>query len=90
MQSITIFGYIHANLPALEAVLPDVEARGLSPFYCLGDLVSYRTFPNDSALNVPVAPMAKAASGSATRGSVATAVITNTRPAVIKNSIPNN
>ena len=47
MQSITIFGYIHANLPALEAVLPDVEARGLSPFYCLGDLVSYRTFPNE-------------------------------------------
>ncbi len=47
MQSITIFGDIHANLPALEAVLADMEARGLSPLYCLGDLVGYGTFPNE-------------------------------------------
>ena len=47
MQSITIFGDIHANLPALEAVLADMEARDLSPFYCLGDLVGYGTFPNE-------------------------------------------
>ena len=47
MQSITIFGDIHANLPALEAVLADIEARDLSPLYCLGDLVGYGTFPNE-------------------------------------------
>jgi predicted phosphodiesterase len=47
MQSVTIFGDIHANLPALEAVLADIEARGLSPDYCLGDLVGYGTFPNE-------------------------------------------
>jgi putative phosphoesterase len=47
MQSITIFGDIHANLPALEAVLADMEARNLSPLYCLGDLVGYGTFPNE-------------------------------------------
>lgn len=47
MQSITIFGDIHANLPALEAALADIEARGLSPLYCLGDLVGYGTFPNE-------------------------------------------
>ena len=47
MQSITIFGDIHANLPALEAVLADMEARDLSPFYCLGDLVGYGTFSNE-------------------------------------------
>ena len=47
MQSITIFGDIHANLPALEAVLADMEARNLSSLYCLGDLVGYGTFPNE-------------------------------------------
>jgi putative phosphoesterase len=47
MQGITIFGDIHANLPALEAVLADIEARDLSPLYCLGDLVGYGTFPNE-------------------------------------------
>ena len=47
MQRVTIFGDIHGNLPALEAVLNDTEARGLSPDYCLGDLVGYGTFPNE-------------------------------------------
>ncbi len=45
--SITIFGDIHANLPALEAVFQDIEARGLGNLYCLGDLVGYGTFPNE-------------------------------------------
>src|SRR5688500_8972152 len=47
MERNTIFGDIHGNLPALEAVLADIEARGLSPDYCLGDLVGYGTFPNE-------------------------------------------
>ena len=47
MQSVTIFGDIHGNLPALEAVLSDIEIRKLSPLYCLGDLVGYGTFPNE-------------------------------------------
>lgn len=47
MKSVTIFGDIHGNLPALEAVLADMEARDLSPLYCLGDLVGYGTFPNE-------------------------------------------
>ena len=46
-SSITIFGDIHANLPALEAVLQDINARGLTNLYCLGDLVGYGTFPNE-------------------------------------------
>jgi predicted phosphodiesterase len=45
--SITIFGDIHANLPALEAVFADIDARGLTNLYCLGDLVGYGTFPNE-------------------------------------------
>jgi predicted phosphodiesterase len=47
LASITIFGDIHANLPALEAVLQDIEARGLKQLYCLGDLVGYGTFPDE-------------------------------------------
>lgn len=47
MNQITIFGDIHANLPALEAVLADIEQRGLTNLYCLGDLVGYGTFPNE-------------------------------------------
>ncbi len=45
MNQVTIFGDIHANLPALEAVQVDMAARELSNFYCLRDLVSYGTFP---------------------------------------------
>ncbi len=47
MNQLTIFGDIHANMPALEAVLADIERRGLSNLYCLGDLVGYGTFPNE-------------------------------------------
>ena len=47
MEQMTIFGDIHANMPALAAVLADMEARGLGNRYCLGDLVGYGTFPNE-------------------------------------------
>lgn len=47
MEYITIFGDIHANLPALEAVLTDMDERHLQNRYCLGDLVGYGTFPNE-------------------------------------------
>lgn len=47
MRTLTIFGDIHGNLPALEAVFADMDARGLTERYCLGDLVGYGTFPNE-------------------------------------------
>ncbi len=47
MNKITVFGDIHANLPALEAVFADMAARGLDNFYCLGDLVGYGVWPNE-------------------------------------------
>ena len=47
MQSATIFGDIHGNLPALQAVLADIESHHSTPLYCLGDLVGYGTFPNE-------------------------------------------
>ena len=58
MQRVTIFGDIHGNLPALESVLADMDAQGLTPLYCLGDLVGYGTFPNEviemiRQLNIP-------------------------------------
>lgn len=38
---------VHANLPALEAVLADVERRGLDAAYHLGDLVGYGPWPDE-------------------------------------------
>lgn len=47
MNGLAIFGDIHANLPALEAVWADMNQREVVERYCLGDLVGYGTFPND-------------------------------------------
>jgi predicted phosphodiesterase len=39
---------IHGNLPALEAVLADIDARGdVEAIYHLGDLVGYAPWPNE-------------------------------------------
>ncbi len=59
MDYITVFGDIHANMPALTAVLADMDARELANRYCLGDLVGYGVQPNEvvaavRALGVPV------------------------------------
>jgi len=47
MNQITVFGDIHGNMPALEAVFADIEKRQLNNLYCLGDLVGYGTSPNE-------------------------------------------
>lgn len=47
MNQITVFGDIHGNLPALEAVFADMEQRELTNLYCLGDLVGYGVWPNE-------------------------------------------
>lgn len=52
MSYLTIFGDIHANLPALETVLQDMDKRNLNHRYCLGDLVGYGTFPNEVIANI--------------------------------------
>lgn len=38
---------IHANLPALEAVLADIESRQVKATYHVGDLVGYAPWPNE-------------------------------------------
>jgi putative phosphoesterase len=44
---VALFSDIHANLPALEAVLADIHAQTVDAVYCLGDLVGYATSPNE-------------------------------------------
>jgi predicted phosphodiesterase len=40
---------IHSNLPALEAVLADIEGREeIEAIYHLGDLVGYAPWPNET------------------------------------------
>jgi putative phosphoesterase len=43
---IALISDIHANYPALEAVLRDVDRRKPDAIYCLGDLVGYNRWPN--------------------------------------------
>ena len=38
---------VHANLPALEAVLKDMSARNVGPVYCAGDVLGYYTYPDE-------------------------------------------
>jgi diadenosine tetraphosphatase ApaH/serine/threonine PP2A family protein phosphatase len=40
---------IHANLPALEAVLESAEARGVEELWCLGDVLGYGVEPDACA-----------------------------------------
>ena len=40
-----IFSDVHSNLPALEAVLKDIQEKGASRLVCLGDTVGYNAEP---------------------------------------------
>lgn len=44
---IALFSDVHANLPALEAVLDHIHEQSFDSVYCLGDLVGYAPFPNE-------------------------------------------
>ncbi len=46
-MQLALISDIHANLPALEAVLTDIDARGIRAVYHLGDLVGYAPWPNE-------------------------------------------
>lgn len=47
MPTIALISDIHANLPALEAVLADIESRDVTATYHVGDLVGYAPWPNE-------------------------------------------
>jgi predicted phosphodiesterase len=42
-----ILGDIHANLEALETVLEDAKAQGVTHFVCIGDLIGYNANPSE-------------------------------------------
>lgn len=42
---IALFGDIHANLEALEAVLADAQEQGCTDYICMGDVVGYNADP---------------------------------------------
>jgi putative phosphoesterase len=46
---ILLLADIHANLPALNAVLDAARGIGYDELWCLGDLVGYGPFPNECA-----------------------------------------
>ncbi|REC46813.1 metallophosphoesterase family protein [Chryseobacterium pennipullorum] len=58
MIQIAVFSDVHGNLPALEAVLDDMEKRGIHQKFCLGDLVDFAPWGNEVIekirdLNIP-------------------------------------
>ena len=46
-MKIAFFSDIHANLPALEAVLQAIDAENPDMLFCLGDLVGYNIWPDE-------------------------------------------
>ena len=43
---VAVISDVHANSPALEAVLEDIDATGADEIWCLGDLVGYGPDPD--------------------------------------------
>ena len=43
---IAVVSDVHSNLPALEAVLAEVDAAGVDEIWCLGDIVGYGPDPD--------------------------------------------
>ncbi len=46
-MKIALIGDIHANLPALQAVLADITTQGVDAIWNAGDSVGYGPFPNE-------------------------------------------
>ena len=46
-MKIALFSDIHANLPAFESFLKDLDKRKPDMVYCLGDLIGYNVWPNE-------------------------------------------
>ncbi len=58
MSVIALLSDVHANLPALDAVLADLDARGVRTRYHLGDLVGYAPWPNEVVARIAAAGIA--------------------------------
>lgn len=44
-MAFAVISDVHSNIEALTAVFADIDARGLAPVYCLGDVVGYGPDP---------------------------------------------
>ncbi|WP_158827001.1 metallophosphoesterase family protein [Mucilaginibacter lacusdianchii] len=44
---IALFSDVHANLPAFEAFLANLDQQKVDAVYCLGDLIGYHIWPNE-------------------------------------------
>lgn len=58
MIKIAVFSDVHGNLPALDAILNDIEERGITQKFCLGDLIDFAPWGNEviekmKNLNIP-------------------------------------
>lgn len=51
-QRVGIISCIHGNFEALEAVLADLQAREIESVVCLGDLVGYGPYPDETATRI--------------------------------------
>lgn len=45
MEPVAIISDVHGNLPALQAVIADIEQQGIQERVCLGDIVGYGAQP---------------------------------------------
>jgi predicted phosphodiesterase len=50
---LALFSDVHANMPALEAVLPEVASSNADARYALGDLVGYAPWLNEVLERLP-------------------------------------
>ena len=51
-RRLAIISCIHGNLEALESVLADLQAREIDSLLCLGDLVGYGPFPDETVARI--------------------------------------
>jgi predicted phosphodiesterase len=64
MERIALISDIHGNMPALEAVLTDIDRRNIGRIFCLGDLVGKdRIETSPSTLAEPAASGSSEATG---------------------------
>lgn len=47
---------VHANLPALEAVLQDIQQEGCQRIYCLGDVIGIGPYPRETVERLLATP----------------------------------
>jgi len=64
MPKVALISDIHANMPALRAVLGDIEEQQVDSIYCLGDVVGYGPEPAEAlALVIKVCESGKSIAG---------------------------